>query len=170
MKNNDHRIKLWDAINAYTIACGGNPGLRVYGNTSRMKAVAEVEDLVYRAANFPKRDLGRKEGGVGLNNMSIPEYTPEEILLRVHGALGDTRQEWSHDELIGNCQRLTHSLEFNRLRVRVLESVQSKFRDPERVVLCDVLANGQLLPDSGVRYGFATTGKEHLQYLKGRPK
>jgi len=43
------RVPLWDAINNYAIACGGDPSNHVYGNTSRMKAVADVENTV-RAA------------------------------------------------------------------------------------------------------------------------
>lgn len=42
----EERVALWDAINAYTEACGGDPSKHVYGNTTRQKAVAEVERLV----------------------------------------------------------------------------------------------------------------------------
>jgi hypothetical protein len=40
------QVPLWDAINAYVIACGGDPSKYVYGNTSRMKAVAVVNGVV----------------------------------------------------------------------------------------------------------------------------
>jgi hypothetical protein len=46
--NNDWRIDLWDAINEYATACGGDPGANVYGNTRRQRAVAAVE----RAARY----------------------------------------------------------------------------------------------------------------------
>lgn len=39
------RVALWDAINRYVVACGGDPSRHVYGNTARMKAVAEVERI-----------------------------------------------------------------------------------------------------------------------------
>jgi len=42
----EDRVKLWDAINEYVIACGGDPSSRVYGNTSRMNAVAKVESFI----------------------------------------------------------------------------------------------------------------------------
>jgi hypothetical protein len=42
----DDRVKLWDAINAYVVACGGDPSRHVYGNTPRMNAVSEVERTV----------------------------------------------------------------------------------------------------------------------------
>lgn len=40
------RVALWDAINAYAVACGGSPDKHVYGNTSRMRAVSSIERLV----------------------------------------------------------------------------------------------------------------------------
>lgn len=46
---NEERVKLWDAVNEYVIACGGDPGKHVYGNTPRAAAVVGVENAV-RAA------------------------------------------------------------------------------------------------------------------------
>jgi hypothetical protein len=43
------QVPLWDAINRYVEACGGDPGKHVYGDTRRQTAVAEV-DAVVRAA------------------------------------------------------------------------------------------------------------------------
>lgn len=40
------RIALWDAIDAYVRACGGDPSKHVYGNTPRQEAVARVERVV----------------------------------------------------------------------------------------------------------------------------
>lgn len=55
------------------------------------------------------------------------------------------------------------ALDFYKRRANLLQSVQKHMRDPERTLVCDILANGQLLPDpQGKRYGFATTGNEHL--------
>jgi hypothetical protein len=39
-------VALWDAINAYAVACGADPGRKVYGCTSRMDAVVRVEQAV----------------------------------------------------------------------------------------------------------------------------
>ncbi len=51
--------------------------------------------------------------------------------------------------------RLKRSLAFYKDRVNLLEEYQSTMRDPERVLVCDILANAQLLPDpQGKRYGF----------------
>lgn len=41
------RVALWDAINRYVVACGGDPLRHVYGNTARQKAVAEVERIAF---------------------------------------------------------------------------------------------------------------------------
>ena len=41
---------LWDAINRYAIAVGGDPAAHVYGNTTRMQAVADVGKIVDRVA------------------------------------------------------------------------------------------------------------------------
>jgi len=49
--------------------------------------------------------------------------------------------------------------EFYRRRCDLLQQVQSRMRDPERMLVCDVLANGSLLPDlSGARYGLTEEG------------
>jgi len=43
----EHWARLWDAINEYAEACGATPGARIYGNTRRQRAVAEIEALLY---------------------------------------------------------------------------------------------------------------------------
>lgn len=47
---NEQRVRLWDAINEYVKSCGGDPSKRVYGNTTRQRAVAGVERVVREAA------------------------------------------------------------------------------------------------------------------------
>jgi hypothetical protein len=44
------------------------------------------------------------------------------------------------------------SLDFYRRRVEALQQWQSKMRDPERTIVCDILANGQTLEPAGDRY------------------
>lgn len=44
----ERRVSLWDAINRYAAACGGDPSRRVQGNTARQTAVAEVERIVFK--------------------------------------------------------------------------------------------------------------------------
>lgn len=40
------QVPLWDAINDYATACGGDPSSYVYGNTTRQRAVAAVNRVV----------------------------------------------------------------------------------------------------------------------------
>ena len=50
--------------------------------------------------------------------------------------------------------RALFSLSWHRDRVELLAGEQSRMRDSERTLVCDILANGQLLPDpEGKRYG-----------------
>jgi hypothetical protein len=43
-------------------------------------------------------------------------------------------------------------------KLRLLTKEQHRMRDPKRTLLCDIIANGQLLPDpNGSRYGQNTT-------------
>jgi hypothetical protein len=44
------------------------------------------------------------------------------------------------------------SLDFYKRRVEALQQWQSKMRDPERTVVCDILANGHTLEPAGDRY------------------
>lgn len=49
---------------------------------------------------------------------------------------------------------LKSSLEFYSSRCELLQKVQIHMRDPERTIVCDILANNSLLPDpNGTRYG-----------------
>jgi hypothetical protein len=43
----DGQTMLWDAINRYVVACGGDPSGAVYGNVPRQKAVAAIESIVH---------------------------------------------------------------------------------------------------------------------------
>lgn len=46
------------------------------------------------------------------------------------------------------------SRDFYQRRCDMLQAEQKRMRDPERTLVCDILANGQLLPDPhGKRYG-----------------
>jgi exonuclease VII small subunit len=49
--------------------------------------------------------------------------------------------------------RLETSLNFYKQRCELLQQVQKYMRDPERTIVCDILANNSLLPDpEGKRY------------------
>lgn len=57
-------------------------------------------------------------------------------------------------ELLKMIKDLKSSLDFYKSRCEQLQQQQSKMRDPERTIVCDILANGKLLyPDmAGDRY------------------
>lgn len=50
--------------------------------------------------------------------------------------------------------RLERERDWYRSRLQLLENSKSMFREPELTIICDIMANGQLLPDKdGSRYG-----------------
>ncbi len=50
--------------------------------------------------------------------------------------------------------RIAESKWWYKHRVEMLAENQPRMRDPERTLVCDIIANGQLLPDTdGSRYG-----------------
>lgn len=59
-----------------------------------------------------------------------------------------------NSDLLKEINKLEKSLQFYKTRCEHLQKVQKYMRDPERQIVCDILANNNLLPDpSGVRYG-----------------
>lgn len=72
------------------------------------------------------------------------------------GALVDALAVWRDhlDELEKENQELKLSRGFYKCRCELLSKVQQYMRDPERQIVCDILANCSLLDDpSGERYG-----------------
>ncbi len=62
-------------------------------------------------------------------------------------------QFWE-EELLKFAQAVCEKNNFYKTRCELLQKVQKYMRDPERQIVCDILANNSLLPDpSGVRYG-----------------
>jgi predicted helicase len=58
------------------------------------------------------------------------------------------------EELEKDNKNLKISRDFYKSRCELLEKVQKYMRDPERTIVCDILANNALLPDpKGERYG-----------------
>lgn len=73
--------------------------------------------------------------------------------------------EWSGtpEHLLEFARAICEEYDFYRKRCELLEKVQKYMRDPERQIVCDILANNDLLPDpSGARYG------QDLRKLIGR--
>lgn len=78
----------------------------------------------------------------------------------------DPSQAMSLEGLVQLCRVLQSDSERHCQKMRLFQRVQHFMRDPERQLVCDTLANGQLLPDpTGTRYGFPATGNEHLPLL-----
>lgn len=48
------------------------------------------------------------------------------------------------EELEKEIKKLKSNLDFYKRRCELLQKEQKKFRDPERKLLCDILANGQI--------------------------
>lgn len=50
--------------------------------------------------------------------------------------------------------RLRRRLRWYRSRLEEIDKHKGRFREPEKTMICDILANGKLLPDKdGKRYG-----------------
>lgn len=71
-----------------------------------------------------------------------------EVRLAVQQALGDTEGKLTTEELIERVRGLSSSLEWYRSRIELLQKAQRRFGEGrERTLLCDIIANGQMLPD-----------------------
>lgn len=69
----------------------------------------------------------------------------------------DSEQGLIVREQAAEIARLKSSRDFYRTRCDLLQKLQVRMRDPERTLVCDILANGCLLPDpNGERYPPAT--------------
>lgn len=64
------------------------------------------------------------------------------------------------DESYRDGQDLLRDADFYRARCNSLLNAKRMMREPERTILCDILANGKLLPDpNGERYGKSENDK-----------
>lgn len=79
-------------------------------------------------------------------------YDNEDCRLELEAELAAVQDDLLAE--INAHKRTAERLAWYRARADVLQAVQARMRDPERTMVCDVLANGCLLPDpDGVRYG-----------------
>lgn len=83
------------------------------------------------------------------------ENPPADNLAEIIEKFDQNNCDISQEVLVRCCKKLLASNETRRKKLRLLAMFQKKMRDPERTLVCDILANGQLLPDpNGERYGF----------------
>jgi len=76
------------------------------------------------------------------------------LLADIRAAVGDPTGKLMQDELVEHCRKLTHTADWNSRRLGMLLRMQKHMRDPERTLVCDIIANCQLLPDpDGVAEG-----------------
>ncbi len=109
--------------------------------------------------NNMQKDSNQSESAVDVSSTRLLG-----LLADIRAAVGDPTGKLMQDELVEHCRKLSHSADWNRSRVDMLSRMQKHMRDPERALVCGILANCQLLPDpQGKRYGFATTGTEHYR-------
>jgi hypothetical protein len=77
-----------------------------------------------------------------LRQRTLPKHGGREADAWAHHwnlTLGDSEL---HAEAGKALKQLEHEAAFYRRRVQALEQWQSRMRDPERTVVCDILANG----------------------------
>lgn len=94
-------------------------------------------------------------------NTHVMLMTNEQILELASNYLRYFKDGWRGNEWSGTPEHLLEFAraiidadDFYRNRCELLQKVQKYMRDPERTIVCDILANNSLLPDpSGVRYG-----------------
>jgi hypothetical protein len=83
----------------------------------------------------------------------------DEQILQLAESCGITPNKYKvciiwKEELLKFAQTVCENDDFYKTRCELLQKVQRYMRDPERQIVCDILANNSLLPDpSGVRYG-----------------
>lgn len=76
------------------------------------------------------------------------------LVADIRAAIGDPTGKLMQNELILHCRRLKSSHDSFVKKIDLLQEMQQYMREPERTIICDILANGSLLPDpTGERYG-----------------
>jgi hypothetical protein len=85
-------VELWNAINSYAIAVGGDPSRYVYGYDTRMRAVAEVGKIIDKVRSRQRIDDIVVEDLVrGSNAASAAACARGAEISRLRAALIDVR-------------------------------------------------------------------------------
>lgn len=85
----------------------------------------------------------------------IKKHLPKNLAYRQDGGLLDPcKIEGTLGDVLDFVKAIYEDDYFYKTRCELLQKVHKYMRDPERQIVCDILANNSLLPDpSGVRYG-----------------
>lgn len=85
----------------------------------------------------------------------IKKHLPVNLSYRQDGSLlNPCKIEGTLGDVLDFVKAIYEDDDFYKPRLELLQKVQKYMRDPERQIVCDILANNSLLPDpSGVRYG-----------------
>jgi len=86
---NAQRVHLWDEINRYVVACGGDPSKHVYGNTLRQVAVSQVEKIVREVEATWANDM-RKVAEADVCGAQC-DFESECLLLKGHDGAHETQ-------------------------------------------------------------------------------
>jgi len=79
-------------------------------------------------------------------------YDQDDCILELREELA-TAQDALAAEIAAHT-KTAQSLIWYKQRLEMLQREQKRLRDPERTLICDIIANGALLPDpDGKRYG-----------------
>lgn len=76
--------------------------------------------------------------------MDTPDDTRQyETIRRLHPDMEEYRRLMDEREIMRReCAALANEVAFYKSRVEALQQWQSRMRDPERTIVCDILANG----------------------------
>lgn len=119
---------------------------------AEMNAYYEGEYMDHSTAKARLLDFGRAAIAA-----QVPKAACMDQFCACRGGPAASCEEGARE---AELESLRSSLEFYKKRCDLLQQWQSKMRDPERTIVCDILANGQTLPESTGRY--ATPGL-HLE-------
>lgn len=120
----------------------------------------EANDSI-RFKGLPMRKLVKLlTDGYTVNGYSLQRTEPDGSVKRAAVTTGGMVLWWGAEpapkprQLLTDAEssKLRSSLDFYKRRVDELQSAQAQMRDPERMMVCDILANGHLLHPAGDRY------------------
>ena len=113
--------------------------------------IAELEAAVARLSARPT--VADHKATVASRDHWEAEYTRQLLLASTYKA-GAEKALARQAELEAELKGAEFSRDFAARRCELLQQWQSRMRDPERQIVCDILANGLTLPDpDGSRYG-----------------